>query len=59
MLSDAAGRVRFRFTARIHGRKLPPGNYRLDAEPHSTGGIGRTVRKSFSVKLPARRHGKH
>jgi streptogramin lyase len=55
---DAVGRVRFRFTARIHGRKLAPGNYRLDAEPHSAGGIGRTVRKSFSVKLPARKHGK-
>jgi hypothetical protein len=56
--NDKPGRVRFRFTARIHGRKLSPGSYRLDAEPHSAGGIGRTVRKSFNVKLPARRHHK-
>jgi hypothetical protein len=55
---DQPGRVRFRFTARLHGRKLSPGAYRLDAEPHSTGGIGRTVRKSFNVKLPARKHHK-
>jgi hypothetical protein len=56
---DSAGRVRFRFTARIHGRKLPPGDYRLDAQPQSAGGLGNTVRKSFSVKLRARRHGRH
>jgi streptogramin lyase len=55
---DNPGRVRFRFTARIHGRKLVPGSYRLDAEPQSAGGIGRTVRKSFVVKLPARKHHK-
>ena len=55
---DKPGRVRFRFTARMHGRKLGPGSYRLDAEPRSAGGIGRTVRKSFIVKLPARKHHK-
>jgi streptogramin lyase len=57
---DPVGRVRFRFTARIHGRKLSPGNYRLDAEPHSAGGIGNAVHKNFSVKAgPRKKRGKH
>ena len=47
---DAAGRVRFRFTARIRHHALAPGNYRLGAEPHSAGGIGRVVHKNFSVR---------
>src|SRR5262249_6839954 len=48
--SDKPGRVRFRFTGRLHNRKLHVGNYRLSAEPHSAGGIGRVVQKHFGVK---------
>jgi streptogramin lyase len=56
--TDRVGRVRFRFTGRLHHRALRPGNYRLDAEPHSAGGIGRVVRKSFGVKPAPRKHHK-
>jgi streptogramin lyase len=55
---DPAGRVRFRFTGRLHRRSLHPGAYRLEAEPHSAGGIGHTVRKNFGVKAAPRRHHK-
>jgi len=55
---DPAGRVRFRFTGRLGHRTLRPGNYRLDAEPHSAGGVGRTVQKNFSVKAAPRKRGK-
>jgi streptogramin lyase len=53
---DPVGRVRFRFTGRLHHRSLHPGRYRLTAEPHSAGGIGHLVRKHFSVKAAPRRH---
>jgi streptogramin lyase len=53
---DPPGRVRFRFTGRLHRRALHPGAYRLEAEPHSAGGIGRTVRKTFGVKAAPRKH---
>lgn len=56
---DAAGHIRFRFTGRLHHRTLKPGNYRLNAEPHSAGGVGRVVHKSFSIKArPHKRHKK-
>jgi hypothetical protein len=51
---DPAGRVHFRFLGRLHGRALHPGDYRLDAEPHSAGGIGRVVHKNFGVKAAPR-----
>ncbi len=55
---DPVGRVRFRFTGRLHHRQLHPGKYRLDAEPHSAGGIGHVVRKHFGVKAAPRKHHK-
>ncbi|HEY1594404.1 MAG TPA: hypothetical protein VGF74_03325, partial [Thermoleophilaceae bacterium] len=55
---DVPGRVRFRFTGRLHNRTLSPGSYRLGAEPHSAGGIGRVVTKSFGVKAPPPKHHK-
>jgi hypothetical protein len=54
---DPAGRVRFRFTGRIRHHALAPGSYRLDAEPRSAGGIGRTVHKNFSVKAARKNRG--
>jgi streptogramin lyase len=54
---DPVGRVRFRFTGRIRHHPLAPGNYRLDAEPRSAGGIGRTVHKNFSVKAARKKRG--
>jgi streptogramin lyase len=56
---DPAGRVRFRFMGRLHGRTLHVGDYRLIAEPHSAGGIGRTVHKNFSVKAAPKHKKKH
>ena len=55
---DRPGRVRFRFTGRLRDRTLRPGNYRLEAEPHSVGGVGRMVQKNFSVKAAPRKRGK-
>jgi hypothetical protein len=55
---DRAGRVRFRFTGRLHNRSLSPGTYRLNAEPHSAGGIGHVVQKHFGVKAAPRKHHK-
>lgn len=44
---DGAGRNRFAFTARLHGRALPSGAYRLEAVPQA--GIARGGR--FSVRF--------
>ena len=56
--SDALGRNRFRFTGRIGHHKLPPGNYLLTASPQSAGGVGRAVRKHFTI-LKAKPKKKH
>jgi hypothetical protein len=48
--SNVVGANRFRFTGRIAGAALKPGNYRLDAIPKDTAGnVGRTVRSQFRV----------
>lgn len=47
--TDTTGANRFRFTGRISGRKLTPGQYRLRAIPRNTAGTGPTVYKSFRV----------
>ena len=47
---DRAGTNQFRFTGRVHGHKLSSGSYRLSAVPHNSGGAGRAVFVSFSVK---------
>jgi virginiamycin B lyase len=55
--TDKPGRVRFRFTGRLHNRTLRVGRYRLSAEPHSAGGVGHIVRKHFGVKpAPHKKH---
>jgi streptogramin lyase len=50
--ADAVGRNRFRFTGRIGRRKLAPGDYLLTASPQSAGGVGRSVRKHFTILKP-------
>lgn len=47
--TDTAGGNRFRFTARIHGHKLTPGNYLLQITPHTPGGAGPTRTKGFRI----------
>jgi hypothetical protein len=44
------GANRFRFSGRLHGRKLTAGRYRFSAVPRNAGGAGRAVLKSFRVK---------
>ncbi len=56
---DAVGRNRFRFTGRIGHRKLPPGNYLLTAAPQSAGGVGRSVRKHFTILEPKPKKKRH
>lgn len=46
---DVAGLNRFRFTGRIHGRKLKPGPYRLRAVPHFAGHAGRAAVTGFRI----------
>jgi hypothetical protein len=46
---DASGPNRFRFTGRVHGHKLPPGNYLLDATPTANGRTGSTVAAHFRI----------
>jgi hypothetical protein len=47
--SDASGLNRFRFTGRVGGHKLPPGNYKLNATPRSNGKAGTTVSAHFRI----------
>ena len=47
--TDTSGRNRFRFTGRVNGHKLPPGNYRLAATPRSHNTAGKTVRAHFRI----------
>jgi virginiamycin B lyase len=49
---DTVGRNRFRFTGRMGHHRLPPGNYVLTASPQSAGGVGRSVRKHFTILKP-------
>ena len=50
---DNTGTNHFRFSGRIAGNALKPGNYRLDAAPRDAAGHrGRTVRSPFSI-LPS------
>jgi hypothetical protein len=47
---DAAGANRFRFTGRIAGRKLAPGNYRLTGTPRNAAGeSGAPLSVSFTI----------
>ena len=46
---DLAGRNSFHFTARVGGRKLKPGRYRLAATPRANGTTGRSVNASFRI----------
>jgi hypothetical protein len=46
---DRAGANSFHFTGRLHGKKLPPGAYQLQAVPRVAGRSGRLVRVSFRV----------
>ena len=47
--SDVAGGNRFRFTGRVHGRKLAPGDYLLEVVPHNPGGAGPLRAKAFRI----------
>ncbi|HEX6458833.1 MAG TPA: PKD domain-containing protein [Thermoleophilaceae bacterium] len=46
---DKAGTNRFHFTGRMRRRKLPPGNYRLDATPSAGGAKSHTARTRFRI----------
>jgi streptogramin lyase len=48
--ADAAGPNRFRFTGRVHGRKLKPGRYRLRGIPTDAAGAGPAAAKAFRIK---------
>lgn len=48
--ADIAGADRFRFTARLHGHKLKPGKYRLQAIPRNAAGTGPRTYTPFRVK---------
>jgi hypothetical protein len=48
--ADSAGANHFRFTGRVGGRTLKPGNYRLDATPETAARVrGPTIRATFSI----------
>jgi hypothetical protein len=47
--TDASGPNRFRFTGRVHGHKLRPGSYLLDATPTANGRTGSTVAAHFRI----------
>lgn len=48
--TDKAGTNQFRFTGRIGGKSLTPGNYRLDATPSGMpGDIGLTAHALFTI----------
>jgi hypothetical protein len=53
--ADAAGRNRFRFSGRLAGKALPPGDYRLEAAAWATssGLKSASVRAAFTVLPPA------
>jgi hypothetical protein len=46
---DVAGVNRFRFTGRIHGHRLAPGDYVLEMVPRNAAGNGTTASKSFRI----------
>lgn len=47
--NDVAGTNRFRFSGRVNGRKLAPGNYVLQVVPHNPGGAGPMRTASFRI----------
>ncbi len=47
---DAAGANSFRFSGRVHGKRLPRGQYRLHAVPRA-GRVGAAANAAFRVKL--------
>jgi hypothetical protein len=47
---DLPGTIRFRFTGRLHGHKLAPGSYRLQAIPRNSAGAGSGLRRRFRIK---------
>jgi virginiamycin B lyase len=52
--AGAAGPNSFRFTGRLAGAKLKPGQYRLVATPSAAGRSGRPASASFHIITPAR-----
>jgi hypothetical protein len=49
---DHAGRNRLRFTGRLDGHALSPGNYQLTARARLAGQQSRTIRTSFTILPP-------
>lgn len=47
---DKAGANSLRFSGRLHGKKLSPGSYRLQAVAHNAAGNGVAVSKGFTIK---------
>lgn len=47
---DTAGANSLRFSGRMHGKKLAPGSYRLQAVPHNAAGNGAAVSRGFTIK---------
>jgi hypothetical protein len=47
--NDVVGTNRFRFTGRMHGHKLAPGNYVLQVVPHNSGGAGPMTTASIRI----------
>lgn len=57
--NDAAGRNQFGFTGRVGARKLPPGEYRLQARAYATSGLtSAPVSATFKVLPPATKDSK-
>jgi uncharacterized repeat protein (TIGR01451 family) len=50
--NDNGGAVRFHFSARVKGKKLPPGRYRLKAVARNLTGASKPVTANFKVKKP-------
>jgi uncharacterized delta-60 repeat protein len=50
--ADKAGENSFRFTGRLHRRKLPPAAYRLSVRALWNGRLGPTVEKGFRIVRP-------
>jgi purine nucleosidase len=47
---DVAGSNRFRFTGRLHGHRLVPGDYVLEVIPRTAGGSGPMRSKTFRIR---------
>jgi hypothetical protein len=47
---DAAGPVSFHFSAKVKGKKLKPGRYRLQAVARNSTGPSKPVKADFTIK---------